>query len=103
MKAVKKLLIRCNGLRYPQDYLCSSKEQLSEPLHVYLVRNGKVQKDITTAHSFVGYSPVVFALPPIGEILNETSIDVVFSPVKQMPYERWNKSEAVAFLQLKRI
>ena len=103
MNPVKKILIGCNGLHYSQDYLCSSKEQLSEPLSVYLVRNGKVQKDITIAHSFVGYSPVVFAFHPFDEIRNEDSIDVVFSHVKQMPSRQWNKSETVGFLQLKRL
>jgi hypothetical protein len=61
MKLVKKILNRLNGLHYTQEYLCTAREIFKEPLHVYIVEEGKPVKDITCSHLFTGYCPLVFA------------------------------------------
>ena len=55
-------MARSRGLHYRQEYLCIFHEQFEQPLRVYLLNNGIIEKEITHEHAFVGYSPVVFAL-----------------------------------------
>jgi len=56
------MLIKLNGLYYPQEYLCLDKESFEHSLFVYLLRDGHVVKDITDLHLFIGYHPLVIAL-----------------------------------------
>jgi flavin reductase (DIM6/NTAB) family NADH-FMN oxidoreductase RutF len=59
---LKRILNKLNGLRYPQEYLCLGKESLEQPLTA-VITDGITAKDITTSHLFVGYKPVIIALP----------------------------------------
>jgi len=68
MNVIKYALSKLTGLAYRQEYLCLSKEQFSDPLFAYLVLDGIVVKDITTDHLFVGYKPLIIALPSYPEI-----------------------------------
>ena len=67
MQLLQKLLNKFNGLRYKQEYLCLARESFQDPLHVYLISENKVIKDITNHHLFTGYSPLVFAFPSFNE------------------------------------
>ena len=45
---------------------------MPDPLHVYIVRNELVIQDVSSRHLFVGYKPLIFALPGLEKIdLNE--------------------------------
>ena len=97
---VKKILTKLNGLHYPQEYLCLGKESFTQPLHVYLVKDKCIIKDITNQHLFVGYCPLVFALalpdlPP--------SIQIIFSQQLLQPNEIFSAKDAIASLDLKMI
>ncbi len=105
MKLVKKILNKLNGLYYPQEYLCLAKETLQDTLHVWLVHNNHVIKDITKLHLFVGYSPLVFVLPSLKEIEPDqlTIIDILFTNKLLHPNETLSSKDAIAVLQLKKI
>jgi hypothetical protein len=100
MKLVEKILNRCNGLHFRQEYLCIAKEILTRPLHVYLVHHKRVIKDITNKHLFVGYSPLVFAFTGIE--FNET-IQLIFTHQLLQPNEIFVKKDALARMDLKKI
>ena len=63
MSLFQKLLVRFNGLHFPQEYLCLSEESLQKPLHVYFIHEGRVAADLTKAHHFIGYCPLIIAVP----------------------------------------
>jgi hypothetical protein len=97
MRLLQKILTKLNGLHYPQEYLCFSKESFQAPLHVYLTNNKRIIKDITSQHLFVGYCPLVFAfssadLPP--------SIQIIFSQQVLQPNEIFATKDALATLEL---
>lgn len=100
MKLAKKILNKFNGLHYPQDYLCLAKESFSEPLHVYIVSNRHIIKDITNEHLFTGYCPLVFALPGADY---PASLQLIFSQSSLQPNESYSKKDALASLELKRV
>ncbi len=54
MNFFKKFLNNLNGLHYSQEYLCLAQESFQQPLHAFLIDNGRVIKDITDLHLFVG-------------------------------------------------
>src|SRR5881396_635034 len=104
MNVVKKLLDKINGLHYHQEYLCLAKESFDQPLHVYLVHNSTVIKDITELHLFVGYSPLVFALSSYNLPPSESQIiNVVFCHRSLQPNEKLKKKDAIALLSLQKI
>jgi len=102
MKLAKKILNKLNGLHYPQEYLCFAHESFEQPLHASLIHKGQVIKDITNLHSFVGYSPLIFALLS-SEIAfpYPEKIQIAFTknPLPTNGYIL--KKEAVAMLSLK--
>ena len=71
------MLIKLNGLYYPQEYLCLNKETFEYSLFVYLLRDGHVVKDITDLHLFIGYHPLVLALEASTSDLPR--IEIIFS------------------------
>ena len=103
MRVIKKLLNKLNGLHFSQEYLCLSKESLAQPLHVYLVKNTRIIKDITESHLFVGYSPLVFAFSSVtlGEILD--NLCLLFTSEPFHLNEIAGKKDAIARLSLHRI
>ena len=100
MGLVKKILNKFNGLHYSQDYLCLAKGSFSQPLHVYIVSKGHVVKDITNEHLFVGYCPLVFALPGADY---PASLQLIFSQSSLQPNESYSQKDALASLELKRV
>ena len=103
MTVIQKLLNKINGLHYSQEYLCLSKETLRDPLHVYLTQSGKVVKDITESHMFVGYSPLIFAISSSVVDAKADKIDLLFSMKPFQPNEFSEKKDAIARLSLRKI
>src|SRR3954469_20819421 len=79
MKLLKKILEKINGLHYQQEYLCLADGAFHDPLHAYLVDQGRVLKDITKQHLFVGYSPLIFAFSSIEIPATVNNICLFFS------------------------
>jgi len=105
MKFLQKILNKLNGLHYPQEYLCLPKEQLMQPLHVFLVSGNSVVKDITTCHLFLGYSPLIYALPFFEEIDpgKQNVIQTLYSISPLKTGSAVSKKDIVATLLLKKI
>ncbi|HET7896644.1 MAG TPA: hypothetical protein VFL47_03225, partial [Flavisolibacter sp.] len=103
MMLLKKILEKLNGLQYRQDYLCFATEAFQEPLQLYLVQQGSVLKDITHLHAFVGYCPVVFALPQNEQLQSLPVMETVFSRERLFAGEKYRRRQAVASLVLKKI
>ncbi len=103
MKLLKKILNKLNGLHYPQEYLCFDKESFTKPLHVYLINENCVIKDITNQHLFVGYSPLIFAFHDI-ELLTEScgpsSLQLIYSHRVLQLNEIFSTKDAIASLDL---
>lgn len=97
MKPLQKILTKFNGLRYPQEYLCFAKESFPGPLHVYLVHDKRIVKDITNRHLFVGYCPLVFAfsLPDL-----PVSVQIIFCRQVLQPNVIFSAKDALARLEL---
>ena len=100
MKLVKKILNKLNGLHYTQEYLCFAKESFLQPLHVYLVNDKHIIKDITNQHLFVGYCPLVFAFSDTDLPL---FVQLIFSHRTLLPNESFSKKDALALLELEQI
>lgn len=100
MALTKRILTKLNGLHYPQEYLCLAKGSFQQPLHVYLVSNYQIIKDITNQHCFVGYSPLVFALSGAEW---PASLLLVFSQQTLVPNDIFSKKDALAILYLKQV
>ncbi len=104
MKFLQKALNKLNGLHYSQEYLCLPKEQLRQPLHIFLALENKAVKDITTDHLFLGYSPLIYALPFFQE-LDPGKHNVIQMLCSTSPFEAGSfisKKDIVATLLLKK-
>ena len=105
MKLLQKILDKLNGLYYSQEYLCLAPGSVSDTPHVYLVSNTKIIKDITNHHLFVGYNPLIFALPSLDEIdlsLAET-VTVVLSQAVLSSNESLNDKDALGIIRFKKM
>ena len=104
MKLAKKILNKLNGLHYPQEYLCFAQESFEQQLHACLVEDGKVIKDITKLHSFVGYSPLIFSLLSSATAsIQSSTINIAFTQLELQPNESFTQKDAIAMLCLKKI
>ncbi|HMK27955.1 MAG TPA: hypothetical protein VK483_18135, partial [Chitinophagaceae bacterium] len=104
MKLLKKILNKLNGLHYSQEYLCLARESFEQPLHTYIIDNGRPIKDITKLHSFVGYSPLIFSLPSDATASTRPStINIAFTQHELDPNEAFKQKDAVAMICLKKI
>ncbi|CAN5829149.1 hypothetical protein BH11BAC4_BH11BAC4_07150 [soil metagenome] len=101
MNPVKKILEKLNGLHYRQEYLCFAKESHTEPLHVYLVQDQHITKDITNQHLFTGYCPLIFVFPADNQLTE--SIQLLFSQKLLIPNEVFEQKDALAILEMKMI
>lgn len=97
MKLLQKILTKFNGLHFRQEYLCFAKETFSDPLHVYLVNDKQITKDITSRHLFVGYCPLIFAFS-LTDL--PASIQIIFSQKVLQLNEVFNPKDALAVLEL---
>jgi hypothetical protein len=99
-----KILSKFNGLRYRQEYLCIGKESFQHPLYAYLLHNGKPVKDITNLHCFVGYSPLILALPANSFPGYEPSkIEIAFTGEPFTDEKIIPQKKLIAFLELQKI
>ena len=104
MALLQKLFTHINGLDYRQEYLCLAKESFQQPLHAYIVKNEKVVRDITCAHHFVGYCPLIFAFPSqLVRDFNSDPIKIHFSSLPLLQNEISREKDAVGSLDLKKI
>jgi hypothetical protein len=105
MKLIKKILNKLNGLYYPQEYLCLDKESFQQSLNIYITENNRVIKDITQLHLFVGYNPLIFAIPAflLKDVAYSVNIQVRFSRQTYLINEYLRKKDAIAWLSLKLI
>jgi len=105
MNLLQKIFNRLNGLYYPQEYLCLATESFPSPLHAWLADDRKAIKDITKLHLFVGYHPLILALPALREINLEQQgiIHILFTEKNIHSNENLDKKDAIACLTLKRI
>ena len=62
MPLLKKIFNKLNGLKFSQEYLCLSREDFTDPLKIIL-KSGNINKDITAGHAFIGYKPLIIAIP----------------------------------------
>jgi hypothetical protein len=64
MRIVRRLRKLITGLTVPQEYCCLGFENFQHPLSVFLT-SGRVdcQMDVTTTHVFLGYKPLIIAIP----------------------------------------
>lgn len=102
MNLVQKLLSKFNGLHYSQEYISFAKETFPQPLHIYLAIGGKIIKDITHSHSFIGYQPLIFLFSDNNHNLPQ-NIDIIFSHKSFLQNESFIKKDALAELSLKLI
>jgi len=101
---VKKLLNKLNGLYFPQEYLCFDHEQFSQPLHVYTIIEDIVIDDISSSHSFVGYSPVIFAMTYSSTAwLHPEEIRIAFTAEPIPVNANFRSKDAIAILSLVKI
>jgi hypothetical protein len=104
MKLLKKILNKYNGLHYPQEYLCLAHESFEQPLHAYLIEDGKPIKDITKLHCFVGYRPLIFSfLSSAIPSTRPVTIKIAFTRHALNLNETFKRKDAVAMLRLKKI
>lgn len=104
MKLVKKTLNKLNGLHYPQEYLCVAKETFPQPPRLYLAADRHVIRDITLQHCFTGYNPLLFTLHSLpADLLQLSSITLVFSHQLLQPNEVFSHKDAIATLTLQKI
>lgn len=104
MAVLQNILTRINGLDYRQEYLCLANESFQQPLHVYVVENEKVVCDVTYSHRFIGYCPLIFALPfnMVPHFHSET-LQLRFSHALFEQNEILKEKDAIASLVLKKI
>lgn len=104
MILLQKILNKFKGLHYTQEYLCLARESFQEPLHVYLVSNGQALQDITHSHAFIGYNPLIIAIPASEIIIEQNgNIEIVFTHLAH-PLTHFLKSKDIlASISLKKI
>ncbi len=103
MALLKKILGKLNGLHYTQEYLCLPIGSHTAPLSVYLLMNGKIFRDITRQHLFIGYHPLVFAINFPPENVSPEVLQIIFSNHSLALNVSYNKKDALASLELLKI
>ncbi len=99
MKLFQQLLNRCKGLSFSQEYLCLQPGSFEKPFFVFLTSHDGNIRDITRQHCFIGYSPLIIAIPCLpGDTPPEENIGLLFSI-----NENFSAKDAVARLLLKKI
>ncbi len=104
MQWIKKTLEKWSGFYYPQEYLCFAKEKFEAPLHAYLLAGNRVMREITNAHVFAGYNPLVLVVPVAAtEPVPQQDIIFMLSSMSLVPNEIPGKKDAIAKISLRLI
>lgn len=98
---LKKILRKLDGLYFPQDYLCITKENFPSQLQLYLTSCHRIIENLTQNHVFAGYCPLVFAFYSSKTLPG--NIDLVFSHHSLQPNEIFVKKDAIARLSMRKI
>lgn len=91
-------------MHYRQEYLCLVKETFQQPLCVYLSDGKKLIADVTDLHSFVGYCPLIIALP--SNVVSQSRkelVRLIFSRRLLHQNEILIEKDAIAILDLRKI
>src|SRR5690348_2354398 len=81
MELIGKILNHFNGLHFRQEYLCLA-DPLESSLHVIESVAGSPDRDVTHSHLFIGYHPLVIALPYRSEYGAHAEAQLLFVPDK---------------------
>ncbi len=101
---LQKILHKIDGLHFNQEYLCLAAESFEQPLRVYFIKDQQVVKDISKLHCFVGYSPLLFAIPASAlDNAHNENIQLAFTQRTFHPNETLRPSDALATLILAKI
>jgi len=103
MNLLQKFLTKLNGLHYHQEYLCFALETFSQPLFAYLISRGRVIKDITVSHLFVGYNPLIFIFTNTGNNNLTADIEIIFSQHKLQQNDLFEKKDVLCRLSLTQV
>ncbi len=102
MKLANKIFHKINGLNYIQEFLCLSKGDMQNPLHVYLVTpQKKILKEISFEHLIIGYS--IAAFWDYGTYNPNAYTHMSFANESYLPGEIINNKKELATLLLKKI
>ena len=101
MKVVENIFARLNGLHYRQEYLCFDLKNFTDTLFVYAAVKGRIIKNITAHHLFVGYCPLVIALP--FAVDEGHGLQLVFCSKALNENEMYDKKDVLAELFLQKI
>jgi flavin reductase (DIM6/NTAB) family NADH-FMN oxidoreductase RutF len=100
---LKKILHKFINLHYRQEYLCFALERFEHPLHVYVTDDSNnVITDVSATHLFVGYKPVIIALPAI-DATGAEKIKLLFTTKPIMLGRIANEKRVVASLTLEKL
>lgn len=103
MKLFRQILQRLNGLQFPREYVCFSREELSPLLHVYLLEGDRIAAEITHQHFFVGYSPLIFLIPATDGITTGKNIHLLITETALPLNAKFAAKDALARLSLELI
>lgn len=102
MPLLKKILHKLIHLHYRQEYLCFALEKFKHPLYAYVAdSNNKVIRDVGDTHLFVGYKPVIIALPAGADDSAITELLLTNEPVALQAIA--SKKQTIASLSLEKI
>lgn len=99
---LKKVLNKLNGVKYPQDYLCLSLEKFDRPLNVYYCSGNNVIKNVSSSHLFIGYKPLIIAIPA-ADVNFAEDIELVFSDKENAEGTTIEKANRIASLVLNQV
>ncbi|MGC4100712.1 hypothetical protein [Ferruginibacter sp.] len=100
MRLLQKVLNKLNGLHYKQEYLCFAKEAFIQPPHLYISNDHRAVQDVTAAHVFAGYCPLVFAFYQNG-LPDQLQLTLTQEPLSLN--EKFAEKDALATLNFKKI
>jgi len=103
MNKFKKITKRLEGLHYPQEYLCLSKESFQLPLQLSLIEKGNIVADVTNHHAFTGYCPLILALSSNYNTHSSEKITINFSQNPLPKNGSFKLNATIAKLELKKI
>jgi hypothetical protein len=87
----KKILDQLRGLHYSREYLCFAKANFTHTPQLYLISKGLVLRNITDAHLFVGYKPLILAFPNSKETIHENNCHLILSQLIYQPNDQIKK------------